>query len=76
MTKTEVANIFSGNLISLMNEFGYTQRTLSIDSGISESSISRYISGTRLPDVKALINISLALNCSIDDLLGVMEMIE
>lgn len=57
MSEVEWINIFSGNLRSLLDETGMTQRELAKMSGISEVMISKYLRGQCMPSVAALVNI-------------------
>lgn len=70
MTEVEFIDIFKGNLKSLMDKAGYNQQELAQEAKIDQSTISKYLNGTRMPSVRALNNISIALNCTIDELIG------
>lgn len=70
MTEVEFIDIFKGNLKSLMDEVGYSQQELAQESKIDQSTISKYLNGTRMPSVRALNNIAIALNCTVDELIG------
>lgn len=70
MTEVEFIDIFKGNLKSLMDEVGYSQQKLAQEAKIDRSTISKYLNGTRMPSVRALNNIAIALNCTIDELIG------
>lgn len=76
MTEQEWLDIFSGNLISLLDENYMTQNELSIETGISKGSISKYVNGIQMPTVRALLAISYALDESVDDLIDFGERIE
>lgn len=52
---------FAGNLRSIMEEDGISQSQLAKESGLSESMISSYINGKRVPSVFSLNNILHAL---------------
>lgn len=69
MTEYEWLDIFGDNLASLLADKGMTQRDLADETGLSESTISKYIRKQTLPGIKALINIAYALDCSFDELL-------
>ena len=69
MSELEWMDIFSENLVSVLQEADMTQRELSEMTGLSESSISNYIHKKRLPNAKVIVNIAYALNCSMDDLI-------
>lgn len=70
MTEVEFIDIFKGNLKSLMDEAGYNQQELAQEAKIDQSTISKYLNGTRMPSVRALNNIAIALNCTVDELIG------
>lgn len=69
MSEVEWLEIFSGNLKSLMEEWGYNQIELADETGINQSSISRYIKGTQMPTIKAILNLANIFDCSTDDLI-------
>ena len=76
MTELEWLDIFGDNLADLLKYAHMTQRDLADAAGISESVISDYIHKRKMPGLRAVINISYALGCSIDDLIDFEEMIE
>jgi transcriptional regulator with XRE-family HTH domain len=51
-----------------LRQKGWTQRDLSIHSGISEITISKYRNGTATPSVSSLIKMANALGCKFGDL--------
>ena len=53
----------------LAAELGYTQKQLAVRSGCTEASISRYINNTRMPTVKVLKRLSIALGVSVEELI-------
>lgn len=55
---------------------GYRQRALSEATGISEVTISYYYNGLRMPKADNLIKIARAIDCTIDDLIMVDDIIE
>lgn len=67
---------FGQNLKEAMDTAEMNARDLAIEIAVGESTISRYINGTRLPDLLTLVNIAYALACDLDDLIDVSEMIE
>ena len=69
MTELEWLEIFSTNLGELLEERGFTQRDLAIASRLSDSTISDYIHGQKIPGLRAIINIAYALEISIDELI-------
>ena len=76
MSEVERLKIFGDNLNELLGEKGVTQSELAEETGLSESSISCYMHKTKMPGVKAIINLAYALNCSIDELIDFGETIE
>ena len=76
MTELEFMRRFGKNLAGALEYNGTTQRELSEDTGITDSTISYYVRGLRMPSIKNLVNIAIALECEIDDLIDVYEMIE
>jgi transcriptional regulator with XRE-family HTH domain len=69
MSEVEWLNIFGDNLREILEDYRITQRELADMAGLSEATISKYICKTQMPGIKAIINISEALNMSIDDLI-------
>lgn len=69
MTKEMWVDSFSDSLRCHMRLAGMGQRELAALSGIPQSSISRYIQGTRMPSAMAILNIAYALDCQISDLI-------
>lgn len=76
MTEVEWIEIFGDNLADSIKYARMTQRELADAAGISESVISDYIHKRKAPGLKAIINISYAIGCSVDDLVDFEEMIE
>lgn len=76
MTSNEWLEEFSDNLMLLIKEKNYTQEEVAREAGLSDSALSSYINGIRKPGIKAVINISYVLECSIDELVDFDEMIE
>ncbi len=76
MTETEWLSIFSKHLASLLDENYMTQNDLSIDTGISKGTISKYVNGLQIPTVRALLAMSYSLNESVDDLIDFGERID
>lgn len=68
MTERQWMNIFGDNLKYLLDEARMTQRELADMTGLSEATISYYIRKRKMPGIKALINISCALRCTLDEL--------
>ena len=61
---------FNNRLVLLLTEYGYTQKDLSVLTGITEAAISRYIKGDRVPNASTLIAIADMTNVSPNWLLG------
>ena len=76
MTELEWLNIFSDNLKSALEYANMTQRELADASGVSESSICKYLRKQQIPSLKAIINIAYALDISTDELINFDEPIE
>ena len=57
-------------ILTLLEKKGMTQRELANKIGASEVSISRYISGARMPKANIVVYIADALNTTTDYLLG------
>ncbi len=80
MSEVEWIDIFSGNLRSLLDETGMTQRELAKASGISEVMISKYLRKQCMPSVAALVNIyhvfNQYLNVTINDILYFYDRLE
>lgn len=66
MTRYEWLCKFRLKLRQLMEEKGMTQRELADKLYVSEATVSKYINGELMPSVRMVINISYALNVSID----------
>lgn len=65
------SNKFSYNLVSLMEENNMKQNVIADQIGVSEVTISRYISGKRTPRLDIIIKIANLFNVSTDFLLGI-----
>ena len=57
-------------LLTLLEKKGMTQRELANVIGVTETSISRYISGQRVPKSNIVVYMADALNTTTDYLLG------
>ncbi|MCR4898575.1 MAG: helix-turn-helix domain-containing protein [Acholeplasmatales bacterium] len=53
-----------------MNERHYTQKELAEKTGITEASMSKYLSGERTPRIDVIVNLANALDITTDELLG------
>lgn len=70
MTELEFLELFSKNLKRMMKEDNMTQEDLAEELGLSQSAVSRYITGQSIPSTITLIKISEALCCTLDDLIS------
>ena len=75
ITEVQWLDVFANNLVSLLQDARMTQRELADASGISEATISKYVNGQQMPQVKALVNICYALDIDIEELIPTDEMI-
>ena len=66
-------NTFGGRILDLLNKQNMTQKELAEIIGVTESVISRYISGDREPKPNMIANIATALHTTSDYLLGLDE---
>ena len=57
-------------ILPLMKKKGMTQRELANQIGVTEVSISRYISGQRMPKANIVVYMADALNTTTDYILG------
>lgn len=68
MTEKEWLVRFSKKLRDTMEEKGCTQAELAKTSRISQSTVSAYLRASKLPGVRAILNISYALDIPVDEL--------
>ena len=76
MSQQEWLDIFGDNLANILEEEKISQKELSRLTGLSESTISKYINKLQMPTVRAIINISYALDWSFEDMLNYGDIIE
>ncbi len=76
MSEVEWLEEFRMNLLRMMDEDRIKQKELAEESYLSEATISKYVNGTQMPSVRAIINLAYVLDCSTDDLIDFGEMIE
>lgn len=76
MSKIEWMEMFGDNLKSLLDEKKISQQGFAQELGISESTVSNYILGKRMPDVRMILKISYILDCDLYDLIDFGEMID
>ncbi len=65
--------ILQDNLRSILTQRGLTQAKLAEMTSMTEATISRYLSGTHVPNIEYTAIIAEALNVSIDFLLGLSD---
>ena len=75
MSEVEFIDIFGDNLRDLMEEVGIGQNELAREIGVDNSTISYYINKKRMPTLRAFVNICIALECDMDDLVPMYEYI-
>lgn len=68
MTESQWMSNFGSNLKVMLRGYGMTQTELAKETGLTEATISRYISGQTMPSAASLFNIAYALDCSLDDI--------
>lgn len=68
MTEDEFKKEFSRRLKHIMYMKGVTQEVLAERAGLSQPTISQYLSGKRLPNFCVIDKIARALKCPVDDL--------
>ena len=73
MTTKKCMDIFVYRLNRKMNIQHITQNELAIKTGISKTTMSRYLNKKRIPRIDAVIKIANVLGCSISELIDVNE---
>ncbi|WP_407371908.1 helix-turn-helix domain-containing protein [Carnobacterium sp.] len=63
-------NNLGKRILELSMEQGISQRKLATMIGVTETTVSRYIKGTREPKIEILSNLATLLDTTIDDLIG------
>ena len=58
-------------MVGLMKQYGYTQKELAAEVGVTEATMSRYINNSRTPKGTVIAAIAYKLHTSTDYLLGV-----
>lgn len=66
----EIMDCFKDRITELLRTRGVMQKDLAELIGVTESTLSRYMSGERKPDLKTLSNMATALHTTTDYLLG------
>jgi transcriptional regulator with XRE-family HTH domain len=75
MSEMEWLRIFANNLNYYLEAYGLSQNELAKRAGLEQGSISRYVSATQMPGIKAVVNIANALRISVDELINFDDMI-
>lgn len=68
MSEIEWMDIFGDNLRDILKDFNMTQLELADAAGIAEGAVSSYINKKRMPSLRNAINISIALDMTLDEL--------
>lgn len=76
MSEFEWLDIFANNLVCKMKEYKITQQKLAEETGLSQSTICKYINKQQLPGIKAILNISEVLEWDLEDMLYFGSMID
>lgn len=76
MTLKEWTDIFSDNLIELLDDRNMTQYELAKASGVSVGSINAYIHKQSPPGIKAILNIADALDVDVNELIDFGDVID
>ena len=76
MNDVELKQLLAKRIRRYMNRMNIDQRELAKRAGLSEVSLSRYITGHRKPTYDIVIRIAQALNCLPGDLLNIDEIYE
>ena len=63
-------NILGERISDLLQKYSLSQRELAEKVGVTEVSMSRYISGDRVPKGPIVVNIANALHTTVEDLMG------
>lgn len=76
MTKQKWLDDFAYNLFEMMDYTNTTQAELSRLTGLTRQNIIRFLKGEAIPSMIAIINIAKALECEIEELVKLDEIIE
>lgn len=76
MTTNEWKHIFATRLKNKMNEKGMTQTELAMKSGVSRATINHYLLEQRIAKIDVILNMAKVLECSVDELVYVSEMVK
>ena len=56
-----------------IKEKGYSQRFISIKTGIKQSNLNKYLNGKAIPNLRNVALIAKVLDCTVDDLIEEVE---
>lgn len=59
---------FKNNIRELLEKKGITQKELANLIGVTETAMSRYVNGNRIPKATTCIKIAKALDCTVEEL--------
>lgn len=76
MTEEKWRELFGFNLKNHLKDARMTQEELAEEMGVTQSAISDYVNGRKLPGVRSILNMAYALSCDTDDLIDFGEMID
>lgn len=76
MTKQKWLDDFAYNLFEMMDYANTSQAELSRLTGLTRQNIIRFLKGEAVPSMIAIINIAKALECEIDELVKLDEIVE
>lgn len=76
MTEQEWREEFAFKLRKAYRTRGYNQKQFAEALGVSEMTISNYRKCRRIPDAITLTNMATILDCSVDDLIPIGEIVE
>ena len=69
MSEKELMEMFADNLQAELEDAQMTINELAEESGVSRTNIHYYLHGERIPSLKNLMNIMVALDCEFYDLI-------
>ena len=64
---------FKEKILTTAKERGYSQKKLAELIGVTETTMSRYINGTRQPKIEIIANLATVLQIDVDELLGTKQ---
>lgn len=76
MTEAEWLDIFGRNLQEYLVDYGATQADFAEEAGLTQQAISNYLTGKRIPTLRAIINMAYTLGVSFDDFIDFGDRIE